>query len=871
MIRFKSRLDFLCDDDLKRFIAGYSIAACFSSAAAILYLLILPAEASNALLNGYSLPRLLIIFGALTYGLLHFWLYDFNRKRTSFRSQIIEGLSQCPALLRALGWTAVAVLIFSIYLLIAPASGLRGSYPQVFEKLDPFFLLAGFSALSSLLFSLCLYFQKIEPSWTTSQKFTGLLKKYLIPFGLFVFPFLFFYPRTIPINGEFYIVGNDFIPISYTYKAYLLDFLSHLKFPLWSPSEAAGFPFFSSPFPQPFYPLNLFQAVGYLVNGGYSILDHQRFAVLGVSIFALGTYYWLRQFRFSLPAVTAASLLVPVSFKMVELIRYPIGLHTAAWYPWILLAITLILKSRRLKESFKAGGLLIIFIYCLITGGYLYFVYYSLFLFIPYMIILLVPRLRTVFFPDFHSIPLSRYAILGVSSLAAAVISSPYLLHLVKLISSVSSREGSDYFFSTAHIFNLADTVGSLIFPPTSQTEGWYYFGLGNLLLILIFLGSSLLGFRNRKNRPWYLNPWVKISLVGWFAAITYITYGADSILFRFLWNNLPFFSTLRTWGRLNIVLVPIIALILAASIDFLLTIFHQAPGDKGDNRGFSFRKFILVLTLIYLPLLLNQLYLLKYAVYDSYWKAYYYIFSSQAVYFIYSGIAAYFILLAGGFLFIHKNNKKMLAQIGYLGVFCFSIVLDLWHVGAFNWWAGTIKTGEDVRVIHNIGERIMPGSFLHKRKDVLQPAQVWLSPSFSVGYAIDWYFDSYKDFFLAHEFEKDERSILLARDGLQRIFFSQSIDHQTIAGFLADSSNQAEEYQIDFFDGDRLELTVTAPVSGFVSYIDNWDPYWKASVNGKEAPVEKLFGTFKTVRIDAGKSKVIFWYQPSLFPVLSP
>lgn len=50
---------------------------------------------------------------------------------------------------------------------------------------------------------------------------------------------------------------------------------------------------------------------------------------------------------------------------------------------------------------------------------------------------------------------------------------------------------------------------------------------------------------------------------------------------------------------------------------------------------------------------------------------------------------------------------------------------------------------------------------------------------------------------------------------------------------------------------------------AGYLSFIDNWDPNWTATVNGERVQVEKLFGTFKAIHLDPGSSQVVFRYSP--------
>jgi hypothetical protein len=67
-----------------------------------------------------------------------------------------------------------------------------------------------------------------------------------------IVPMVFLLPYITTIAGHNVALGNDFGPFYYVYKTYLLDHLSNGYFPLWSPSEGAGYPFFSNPLLRPF-------------------------------------------------------------------------------------------------------------------------------------------------------------------------------------------------------------------------------------------------------------------------------------------------------------------------------------------------------------------------------------------------------------------------------------------------------------------------------------------------------------------------------------------------------------------------------------------------------------------------------------------
>ena len=125
----------------------------------------------------------------------------------------------------------------------------------------------------------------------------------------------------------------------------------------------------------------------------------------------------------------------------------------------------------------------------LLTGGYLYNVYYSAFLIGPYVVLLLIPAARNSFWGRDTSLDIKRYS--GTILVAFAlplIVCAPYLAKVSRLLSQTTDRGGNNFAYSTAHEFTLLDHVGSLIFPPMAQAEGWYYFGLVSLLLVRLTL-----------------------------------------------------------------------------------------------------------------------------------------------------------------------------------------------------------------------------------------------------------------------------------------------------------------------------------------------------------------------------------------------
>lgn len=693
-----------------------------------------------------------------------------------------------------------------------------------------------------------------------------------IPIAILLWPFLYLIEYIVPLAGQYTTIGNDFIPYYYKYKVYLLAHLAEGHFPLWSPSEGAGFPFFSSPLTQAFYPFNLPLVLWYKLSGGYNPIDHQVFTIAGLSIFGLGLYCWLRQINSNIRAVLFSVLVMTVSFRLVETLRFPNGIHSAAWYPWILYAMTKIVSTDTAKKTILPCLILIFSACCLCTAGYPYFLYYSLFLFVPYFLLLLIPFSRTALF-GLSTIRWKKTIwAAGLSGTIVLLLCAPYLMAIKQLMKTTFNRDGGSYYYSTAHAFTIKDSIGSLIYPPLAQWEGWYFFSITGVLLIGLFLFRCLGGISKKDNSSilptisslpkWRISGLI---LILWIAVCSYISYGKESYLFTLLWHILPGFSSLRVWGRFNIILVPLLAWLLSmAYAMFEAMVFQtQPPYDlslpkKKKQHFFLFAAFYFVILQTQIVLYLNNL---KHA----YWDRYAGRFSTFEIAFVLMGaiafIALFFLLTAGrSFLEYFRKPQWILFSILFL-----MASAEMWPVGAHPW-----ANREPMR-----NKRTMIDTATYHRESFLQQRSnkddtVAFSSVFNVGLpSPNWHFDSYVRFFKGTAPEIKNRNILLGVKGGRRVFFSESLSHPSIYSFLKDGLRFEDAGHLISYNGDILVWEIDVVQDGYLSFIDNWDPYWKVSVNGQEKNIEKLFGTFKSVYLTKGPQHIEFRYEPTLRGVL--
>jgi len=694
--------------------------------------------------------------------------------------------------------------------------------------------------------------------------------RFLLPLVIFCWPILYLFRHVFPINGQYTAMGNDFILLYYKYKVYLLACLADFHFPLWSPAEGAGYPFYTNPFAQAFYPFNLLLVLWYKVSGGYNPLDHQVFTVLGISMFALGLFMWLRLINTNLRAVVFGVLVMSVSFKVTEITRFPNAVHTAAWYPWALYALTKITLSKSLKEAAIGGALLTLFLICLCTGGYPYYVYYCLFLFTPYLLAFLAKPLRERLFGPCNINWKRAFTTILLSGSAMLLVCAPYILGIKRLMAETIDRAGKDFRYSTSHVFNFEDTVGSLVYPPAASAEGWYFFSITGLLVILLYWLSGRTTSNNheagaaKKNMLIYPQPhnlWVKLFFFIWICIITYISYGRYSYLFKLLWEFLPGFSSLRVWGRLNIILVPILAWLLSiayASFESLLS-GKKAPVLK--RRSYLYSP-IFVLPAVYAVVLVIQFYLHRNNIHDTIWTQYFTHVSTQCLHFIVYGAAAFIAIFSIVVLSKRFSLKSKKALTAVLTVLVLVATIETRHVGALMWTPQRPGKRQKNRIHLDVAE-MNEASFQFRRTD--HDSWIPLGLNFSVGVMGPWYFGRYNKFLKDTEDELEARRVLLGVQDGRKIFFSKSIKHSTVGAFLLDAGRYQNPGKLVSYTGDELRWEINVPIEGYLSFIDNWAQGWKVFIDEKEADIELLFGTFKSVRLMPGQHRVRFSYQPGL------
>lgn len=675
------------------------------------------------------------------------------------------------------------------------------------------------------------------------------------PVLTFLWPFIIYWQLVIP-SPLSKTIQNDFIYWYFTYKNYLIASLSHFKIPLWSAAEAGGFPFYSSPLTQTFYPLNLPYALYGYIQGGISILSYQIFTIAGISLFAVGLYFLLCEFKISRFSSFLVSILIPISFRLIETSRFPNAVHTAAWFPWILLIITKLSNTRSIKRAFLSSLSLFLVSIFTVTAGYPYFVYYLIFLIPPYLIILCLPSFRKQLFPDYRTIDwklfLGSLASTGLISLLALL---PYLIKMKQLLGQTTNRAGNELVWVAGRWSStFFDFIGSVIFPPAANSEGWIYFGIIGLLVIFLFLLASL---TRNNTRDYLFSRSLTTFFIIWIVFIVYLSCDGNetpsNILWVLLWKYFPGFSSLRVWARINIILLPLISILLA----FALQYFNALLKSK-TNLENSSPELILVAA-VAAGIILFQSQLLRSDTQSIYWS---WMDGGNPANFLYLSLISILILFG---LFLYARLTSNPGPYHFIPAFILLILFSIFDAQGgqmSQWiWSGDARAKDLTHIYQPYSAN---EAFTKPR--VSSGIPIPLDGEFNVdANRVSWHYQRYVNFLDRTDDQIEHREKLLGLTDGTRLFFTERIDYGRIEDFISDSDKYKKDIKIDVleFTGDSLLVRVETPVSGNLSYIDNWDPDWHAYINSTETQIHLLFGTFKSIQIPPGEQIIKFIYKP--------
>lgn len=684
---------------------------------------------------------------------------------------------------------------------------------------------------------------------------------------LFLAPFFYLSPHTL----GFVEMGNDFELLYFSYKKYIFEFVINGTFPMWSPSESLGYPLIFNPFAQYFYPLSwLLYIFAYLI-GDFSKQLYLIYSILGISIYNVGQYLWLKKINIDIKYCLISTLIICFGIKINELLRFPNAIHSFCWFPWLLYAMTTSLEN---KYNFRSIS--IIFFSCLsiFLSGYPYYMLYGLIFFSSYLLFLLLPNIRNSFLGSNKFQGNIKFLSINLlTPFAALIIVSPWFLGIIEIMEITRDRNLNDIVFSSILNASYLDHLGSIFFPPIAITEGNYYFGSIISLLIIFYFINFLLDNKRTQFEIYFVIYFVILYLL-----IFQISLAKDSFLFSYIWNKLDLIQNFRAFIRINILLLPLMAILIAFSLKKVEKIKKK--------------KNFLIFLLIGFSILILQIYYIEISnhinPYWDHWQKRRLITAANEINFLSLIFKSYnnyiysiFLISSIVIFFILRKfqNKNLILYSIPLITACelFILVNIMWAIPKeyydFNGYNRLSKSA--VTDIKN--------SFKEKRVSTEVKGNTYFrnSRKFNINYfdvfglenhtlIVDLYFKrdgSYKEN-IPTELKKKINFVFGLDNSAKKIFFVKNLNYKNFEEFVNEvyKENYASKdinITINQFTGDQLTINSYTKQEGYLLYMDNWAPRWNVYVNGVKKKLEKSFNTYKSVKISKGNNLINFTYEP--------
>ena len=694
-------------------------------------------------------------------------------------------------------------------------------------------------------------------------------KSNLFYFLLLIWPFVFL----LPLSSGYIAMGNDFDLIYYSYKKYIFEFWQDGQLPFWSPSEGAGFSLIYNPFAQFFYiPSWILFFICDLKNS-FSLYDYLIYTIFGISIYCLGQYQWLKSIKFSNNEIKyVVTLLVPTTLLITNFLRLPNAIQTICWLPFLLLGINYTLNKKKYLKSFLLLFFSSLFIF---TAGYPYFIFYIFIFTILYFIFIL----------NFQNINLRDYPYILIKSLIPVIFSfaltTPWLNGVIKTLQISQDRNLNDYLYSTEGGFKFLDIVGSWLYPVLSNTEGRYYFGI--IISFIIF--KFILDLIFKISKITYLEKKLILFVIISFSLITFIS-ASESKLFQFFWNEIKFIQNIRTWPRVNILLLPILSIIIVFSFNNILNNLTKI------EKGVISKYHISTTNILLFAVLFVQFYFFISESVSDYWTIWHkkrFLFAEEILPFPLNNLIMFvdgriniltsiLAILLFNFLFINKKKfqlKKNTFFILILSLVVFEQFLNSNLQWSLKKWK-TVNTYDDYKAI----EKLNINFNKPRIKNQVHGNNYFRDDAYTINNFLNWgnkfhnsifwkYFDKYgqplsdlNDVKL----EKIETFFALNKKN-KKIFFTDSIVQKNIINFIEESrffeKNNNISYKIIDYSNNNITIEFYSSTNGYLSYIDNTDLFWRAYINKNEVKILKLMDTYKSIYFEKGKNLIEFKYEP--------
>lgn len=657
-----------------------------------------------------------------------------------------------------------------------------------------------------------------------------------IYFIITVLPFLLLY-WMMPFVSNL-TIGNDYPIYSIQWQMELLFSIKTGSFPLYVPGFAFGHSSSAMTLGQIYHPLTYISShlPGYWSGKALQLNTLLRLLSLGLAHLML--FAFLKKIRLNTLFSFLISCITVYNLRMLDSFRFGASLEAYTGFLFLCTAI----GWYCLKPSKLLGPLSIIgATYWLICSGHTTIMYHGI-LGIGLYLIVIPFFIADMMDKDFIWIDTLRFwAITGLYILLGILLSSIYTVPFYfDFVRQNSLRVSSDYVYSLSLFETFYGNISNFFMPLLSEIHGAF---TSSYLFLIAALLPVLRCFRVRIPR----SVWIT-----WGVTLLVFLYmeGDRTPIHRFVWEHLPFASSVRTELRISIVM-PILFMLL------LSWLVRANPFTfRLKNRTVTLESYVLLafisLFLIVLYSLFSALIKPEMSIFSPKYFRNIPIKTIMTVTLV--GLTSLVVLIAYGVLPRAKNALGILL--------CFIILL---HIGLI------LQYGIYTQERHNqptfdqmkqqkeetINSSSFPGEGLFSSPVSIQMDHSFIEPLLGKIFTHAVPVSSHEEAY--------ER---MARSRLPHQLFIENYDPERARSITDKAlSMRKGTVSLTYSSFNRLQFRVTSEMPAFFALSYPYSGYWSARLNGNEVPIYRGNGASHAVEIPKGESLIEFRYwSPAAF-----
>lgn len=699
---------------------------------------------------------------------------------------------------------------------------------------------------------------------------------------------------------------GDLLAMYYPAMEYGFSEMAKGQLPHWDPYQASGTPFLSNPLIGFFYPL-------YWLLLGFSpdtALDIDL--VIHLTIASTSMALLCRHFRMHWAAGIVAGLVYAYQGGMAINLGYPSTLAFVAWIPLLFLLVARVFESPTARSIFQ----LALVIGLSLLGGSMQYAYFALLALIPLVIGLAWAEFRRPEGARWISIT----SALLLAGLLGAGVASVRLLPAAEFMER-SWRPGgtlTTYDANFGGVNTKANITKGMLTAEPAPASRWLQHDtyrkvyVGSLPLALALIG--MLAWKPRR---------VSIAIASAGLAAGWYTLGVDGSVFSFLFE-LPMGKWFRVPDRAFILTGFAVAFLSGAGLDYLLMQARREPTrEKSTFRGFMLVPVIAVVSILVLQLWLGDTrghaLAISYAVVGVFLLAVFWATRSRR------WLSLATLVLASVVLFdlAHTQPHNGIRPAQLRDYFDRHNVVYDWirerqEYSRTHIWISTTsgllayKAGSMHRIWQDTDYSISGERFEHyiaKLGGTFTPVgySIYRLNADNIGY-FNLMGNRFAVFESGQEAESVDTDILqgwqkrMEENGitvyendqaLPRSFMVHDVvveaDAQRALDQLAaldlrsvalveenidfhrpdpDGDRSADRTQISLYSAQRVEVLTESDRAGLLVLTDQFDPNWKATINGIPTEIYRTNYLFRGVVVPGGKHEVVFEYDNSRFRI---